>query len=37
MADSESIPIGIYAFNGDGQQLGKVTEVAPEGIVLEDD
>lgn len=36
MVEPDSIPIGVYAFNSEGDQLGKVMQVEPQGLVLED-
>lgn len=36
MVDASSIPVGVFAFTPEGDELGKVTEVAGSGLVLED-
>lgn len=36
MVDPKSIPVGIFLFNNEGDELGQVAEVAGSGVVVED-
>lgn len=36
MVDPKSIPVGVFAFDSEGDELGQVAEVAGSGIVVED-
>jgi hypothetical protein len=37
MVEPDSIPVGVYAFDNEGGQLGEVTEVGGSGVVIRDD
>jgi hypothetical protein len=37
MIEPGSIPVGVFAFGNEGDQLGEVTEVGGSGLVVRDD